>query len=80
MQGFNFRKFGAAAILAADGAEAAGLAEVMEIVIEPGEDLLSAMARVRGVSRNELETYLRALANGASKTDANRIAAPASVQ
>jgi AcrR family transcriptional regulator len=59
---------------------AAAPAEVMGIVMEPGEDLIGAMARTKGVSRAELETYLRALSRGIPRADAEKVAPLSRVQ
>jgi hypothetical protein len=70
-------QLGALTILNAQAPAQPALARALGIDLLPGEDLLTAMARTRGVTRNHLEAYFQALSKGVGVADAHLIAAPA---
>jgi hypothetical protein len=69
--------FGARVLLEAVPGDWPLLAQCCGIELQPGEDLLTAMGRAKGVDRDQVESYFRALAEGTSIEASHAIAAPA---
>lgn len=68
---------GAFVILNADPTRARAIAAGCGIELLPGEDLIAAMARAKGVTRDCMEAYFRALAADIPVSEAHVLAAPA---
>ncbi|HXB74015.1 MAG TPA: hypothetical protein VNY05_37600 [Candidatus Acidoferrales bacterium] len=70
-------QLGALTILNVQDQGQPALARALGVDMQPGEDLLAALARTKAVTRDHLQAYFQALANGVGVADAHLIAAPA---
>ncbi|HXS97532.1 MAG TPA: hypothetical protein VN736_23195 [Candidatus Limnocylindrales bacterium] len=73
-------QFGAKTILEAPPDIWPIIAEASGVEIHASEDLIAALARTKGVTRDHMETYFRALVAGANVQEAHLLAFPQSGQ